>query len=162
MLPLETFKTVIASTPLLSIDMIVRNNKQEVLLGRRINKPAQGFWFVPGGRILKGETLELAFKRLLKAELNIVSRPAEFKGVYQHFYDDNMSGNDFGTHYVVLAYEIQINDSLGALPNEQHGSYKWLPVSELLKDECVHKHTKWYFQKGQSADASFEIKELKD
>lgn len=162
MLSLETFKTVIASTPLISIDLIVRNNKQEVLLGKRINKPAQGFWFVPGGRILKGETLERAFKRLLKAELNIVSRFAEFKGVYQHFYDDNMSGNNFGTHYVVLAYELIILGSLGDLPCEQHGDYKWLPERELLKDECVHKHTKWYFQKGLGADASFEIKELKD
>lgn len=154
MLPLETFKAVIASTPLVSIDLIVRNNKKEVLLGKRINKPAQGFWFVPGGRILKGETFELAFKRLLKAELNIVSRFAEFKGVYQHFYDDNMTGNDFSTHYLVLAYEIVISGSLGALPNEQHGDYKWLPESELLKDECVHKHSKWYFQTEKNADAS--------
>jgi colanic acid biosynthesis protein WcaH len=49
MLPIETFKTVIASTPLISIDLIVRNNQQQILLGKRLNKPAQGYWFVPGG-----------------------------------------------------------------------------------------------------------------
>jgi colanic acid biosynthesis protein WcaH len=47
-----TFKTVIASTPLISIDLVVKNTKGEYLLGYRNNRPAQGFWFVPGGRIL--------------------------------------------------------------------------------------------------------------
>ena len=47
MLELETFKTVVASTPLVSIDLIVRNRQGQVLLGLRTNRPAQGGWFVP-------------------------------------------------------------------------------------------------------------------
>jgi colanic acid biosynthesis protein WcaH len=42
-----TFKAVIASTPLISIDLVVKNTKGEYLLGFRNNRPAQGFWFVP-------------------------------------------------------------------------------------------------------------------
>ncbi|MBJ6922853.1 GDP-mannose mannosyl hydrolase, partial [Vibrio cholerae] len=42
-----TFKTVVASTPLVSMDLIVRNRYGQVLLGLRTNRPAQGFWFVP-------------------------------------------------------------------------------------------------------------------
>ena len=72
MLPLTTFKTVVESTPLISIDLIVRNKKGEVLLGQRINRPAKGDWFVPGGRILKDESFDNAFKRLIKSELNLV------------------------------------------------------------------------------------------
>ena len=55
MLPLSTFKTVIASTPLISIDLVIKNNTGRILLGKRTNRPAQGFWFVPGGRVLKDE-----------------------------------------------------------------------------------------------------------
>jgi colanic acid biosynthesis protein WcaH len=56
----ELFSTVIESTPLISIDLVVKNNLGQTLLGQRLNKPAKGFWFVPGGRILKDESLATA------------------------------------------------------------------------------------------------------
>ncbi len=162
MLPLQTYKTIIASTPLISIDLIVRNNQQQILLGKRLNKPAQGSWFVPGGRVLKGESLEGAFKRLVAVELGIKEQAIEsykavFKGVYQHYYNDNVTDGDFTTHYVVMAYEIEIKYVLSELPKEQHSNYKWLSEKLLLIDNEVHKHTKWYFQKGKNADAPFTI-----
>jgi colanic acid biosynthesis protein WcaH len=45
----DLFSTVIKSTPLVSIDLVVKNNRGQTLLGQRLNKPAKGFWFVPGG-----------------------------------------------------------------------------------------------------------------
>ena len=53
------FTTIIKSTPLVSIDLIVRNIEDNVLLGKRTNRPAQGCWFVPGGRVLKDEHFDL-------------------------------------------------------------------------------------------------------
>lgn len=49
----ETFKAIIDTTPLVSIDMLVRNYQCQILVVKRVNRPAQGFWFVPGGRNLK-------------------------------------------------------------------------------------------------------------
>ena len=156
MLPLETFKTVIESTPLVSIDLIIRNNEGKILLGKRTNRPAQGYWFVPGGRILKDESFEQAFQRLIKAELGLTKVPSNFKGIYQHFYDDNFSDDNFTTHYIVLAYEISFNGELLSLPVEQHSDYQWFDESELLVDESVHNHSKWYFQKDKQADLLFK------
>ena len=65
----EDFATVVRSTPLVSLDFIVENSRGEFLLGKRTNRPAQGYWFVPGGRVQKDETLEAAFERLTMAEL---------------------------------------------------------------------------------------------
>lgn len=48
-----TFETVIVYTPLVSIDLLVKNRKGEYLFGLRKNRPAQGYWFVPGGRLQK-------------------------------------------------------------------------------------------------------------
>jgi colanic acid biosynthesis protein WcaH len=88
----ETFKSVIQHTPLISIDLIVRNEQDEVLLGKRVNAPAKDYWFVPGGRVRKNETLDDAFIRLVKEELGIESgmtrADAKFIGVFEHFYDD--------------------------------------------------------------------------
>ena len=69
------FQQIVAAMPLISIDLIVRNELGQVLLGRRLNRPAQGFWFVPGGRVRKDERLNDAFWRLTEEELGIaVSR----------------------------------------------------------------------------------------
>ena len=156
MLPLETFKTVIRSTPLVSIDLIVRNSEGKILLGKRTNRPAKGDWFVPGGRVLKDETLEDAFNRLIHVELGLLNTTSSFKGVYQHFYDDNFSEDLFTTHYVVLADEIEFNGALASLPIEQHAEYKWLDENDLLVNDKVHIHTKWYFQKDKQADKPFK------
>ncbi|MCG6202398.1 GDP-mannose mannosyl hydrolase [Psychromonas antarctica] len=156
MLPLPIFKTVIESTPLISIDIIVRNDKGQILLGKRTNRPAQGYWFVPGGRVLKDEPFERAFNRLMKAELGLNKAQSSFKGIYQHFYDDNFFGDKFTTHYIVLAYDISFNGELSSLPVDQHSNYQWFDESELLVDESVHKHSKWYFQKDKQADLLFK------
>jgi colanic acid biosynthesis protein WcaH len=42
------FKTIIENTPLVSVDLIIKN-ENKILLGKRVNKPAQGYWFTLGG-----------------------------------------------------------------------------------------------------------------
>jgi len=60
---------VIDKTPLVSIDLIIRDPVGNLLMGLRTNEPAKGEWFVPGGRILKNEKVEDAFTRITKKEL---------------------------------------------------------------------------------------------
>ena len=49
------FLAVVAHAPLVSLDLVVRDPDGCVLVGLRTNRPAQGSWFVPGGRIYKNE-----------------------------------------------------------------------------------------------------------
>ncbi|MCG9709922.1 GDP-mannose mannosyl hydrolase [Pseudoalteromonas sp. Isolate3] len=146
----KRFQTVIDSAPLVSIDLVVLNENNEALLGQRLNRPAEGFWFVPGGRILKNESLANAFERLTLNELGIKVElsTAELLGPYDHFYDDSVFSDKIKTHYVAIAYVLRLTkQQLDALPlNEQHAAYKWFSFDELLKSPEVHKHTKWYFE----------------
>jgi GDP-mannose mannosyl hydrolase len=68
---------IIRLAPLISIDLIIRNTQDEVLLGLRSNEPAKGFYFVPGGMIRKGERLREAFIRILKDETGLTADFAE-------------------------------------------------------------------------------------
>ncbi|EHM45355.1 GDP-mannose mannosyl hydrolase [Yokenella regensburgei] len=143
----EDFATVVRSTPLISLDLIVENARGEFLLGKRNNRPAQGYWFVPGGRVQKDETLADAFVRLTQAELGL-SLPLSagaFYGVWQHFYDDNFSGDDFSTHYVVLGFRLQVDEQQLALPDSQHNDYRWLTPEQLLAADNVHDNSRAYF-----------------
>ena len=143
----SSFLDVVKNTPLVSIDLLVRNSNKDVLLGRRVNEPAKQFWFVPGGRILKDEALEDAFSRTVKNELGLVldKSKSRFYGLYEHFYENNVFNDDFSTHYIVLAHEL----SLSAVPelNQQHSEYRWFNIEALLNNENVHKYTKDYFRK---------------
>ncbi|MFW8590331.1 GDP-mannose mannosyl hydrolase [Glaciecola sp. 2405UD65-10] len=155
MLNKDMFEMVVASTPLVSIDLLVRDAKGRILLGKRVNRPAKGSWFVPGGRVLKDETLEQAFIRLLDVELGIGQTKACFKGIYEHFYEENFSEKSFTTHYVVMAYEIMFTAEMSVLPIAQHNDYRWFSATELLNHSDVHIHTKWYFQRDKQADFLF-------
>jgi colanic acid biosynthesis protein WcaH len=145
----EEFEEVVRNTPLIAIDFIVENHKGEFLLGWRVNPPAKGFWFVPGGRVRKNEKFEDAFKRISLSEIGLGLKINDtiFLGIYEHIYpDENFSGNQsFGTHYVVIAYRLKLTSPIINLPKEQHTEYWWATLDELLEDANVHKNVQNYF-----------------
>ena len=143
------WKLVVRDAPLVSIDIVVRDRAGRVLLGIRRNAPAKGYWFVPGGRIVKDESLDDAFLRITSAEINLplARRDAAFLGVYEHFYADNVFGESgFGTHYVAMGYEVSVPAALDDLPLAQQDEYRWWPTTELLGSDRVHPNTKEFFQ----------------
>jgi colanic acid biosynthesis protein WcaH len=143
------FHTVVRLAPLVSIDLIIRNPRGEVLLGLRNNEPAKGFYFVPGGIVLKHERLREAFARILKREINYDAtlEDARLLGAYEHFYDANSFGDaNFGTHYVVLAHELKLADASAIQADAQHSELSWWSERDLLASDRVHDNTKAYFR----------------
>lgn len=147
-LPRDDFAHVLRATPLVSIDLIVRDESGRVLVGLRRNRPAQGYWFVPGGRIHKDEILDAAFLRISKDELgrSFSRGDATLLGVYEHLYDDNaLEIPGVSTHYVVLGHELRVEAGSLVLPGGQHDGFRWMEVEALLGDPVVHANTKAYF-----------------
>lgn len=142
----DVFRQVVAHTPLVSLDFVVTNTHGQWLLGQRLNRPARGSWFVPGGRVRKGEALEAAAQRLTRSELGQSNEllGMRFLGVYQHFYPDSMLDPGLTTHYVVLAYQLILDIDLETLPREQHGKYRWWSPHSIAEDEAVHANTRAY------------------
>ena len=141
--------TVIRLAPLVSIDLIIRDPDNRVLLGLRNNDPAKGYYFVPGGIILKDEPLAEAFTRIMKKEINRPGRleQARLLGVFDHFYQTNRSGDPgYGTRYVVLAHEVRLQDTSGVAPDSQHSEVGWWTEADLLNSDRVHENTKAYFR----------------
>lgn len=143
------FATVIRLTPLVAIDLLLMDGDGAVLVGPRINEPAKGFWFVPGGRIAKDETLDGAFARILKAETGLVHARKEVLclGVYEHFYDTNrFEESGFGTHYVVIGYKLALENRPSIVADDQHRAMRWMKTAELMGSPDVHENTKAYFR----------------
>lgn len=152
MLPESDFLQLVDHGPLVSIDLVVVRGGREVLLGQRNNRPAQGFWFVPGGRIYKNERLQDAMARVVGSELGLphalpqgVLVPRLMRA-YEHFYPDSFAGDvGVSTHYVVLGHWVDVPDGF-ALPtvDAQHNAWRWWSVAEALASDHVHQHTKDY------------------
>lgn len=176
MLPHQEYIKVIEKTPLVSIDIIVRDiDSDTFLLGKRKNNPAKGTWFVPGSRIYKGESLCDGLVRVCKDEIgydirmnDISALPQQSLGpfpiyVYEHVYDNNFmnaldnNGESISTHYIVLSQNIalrkdQINKEIFS---NQHEEIRWFTKEEILENPDVHENTKVYFRPGGSANTLF-------
>jgi colanic acid biosynthesis protein WcaH len=140
---------IIEATPLVSIDLVIRNPSNKVLLGKRNNRPAMGYWFVPGGRIFKNETINQALKRISEVELgqDLSTKAPSLLGAYDHIYEDNfLNVKGINTHYVVLAFVIALQKEIEVKTDEQHTELKWWEIDKLLQDQTVHQNTKVYFR----------------
>lgn len=145
----ERFVELVRALPLVSVDLVLVRDRREVLLGLRTNRPAQGSWFVPGGRILKDEKRADALTRVAARELGITDVHAlqpGFLGPFEHFYPDCFAGdNGVSTHYVVLAHRIDVPAGF-EIPgcDDQHEALRWWPIAEALASDEVHRFTRDY------------------
>ena len=145
----KDFLEIVNKTPLVAIDLIIRNSNDEVLIGLRKNEPARNTWYVPGGIIRKNEKLAEAFEQICLDEIYISLSidNAKLLGIFEHFYDLNFALEPgISTHYIVLAYEITISEIDIELPKDQHSHYKWLKTHDLINEKDVHLNVKAYFQ----------------
>lgn len=146
-LPRDQFLRIVEATPLVSIDLILRDSDSRILLGQRLNSPARGHWFAPGGRIYKDENLETAFARISLTELGhkLDFSEAGFFGAYTHLYADNFAEVEgISTHYVVLAYELRVETGFRPVQDDQHGLLEWF--SDDDPNPLIHPYTRAYMR----------------
>lgn len=145
MLDSSTFKTVVASTPLVSIDLCLVFEGQ-LLLGLRRNEPLKGRWFTPGGRLLKNERWQDGLKRIARTELgpNIATEDFELMGVWDHFYDTSAVGEETSTHYVNLPHICCFKSRPDIFLDSQHMFVDWFDICSIIDDEGHQEYMRTY------------------
>lgn len=150
----ELFTDACSALPLVSIDLMLTRpgiDGDELLLGLRNNRPAQGWWFTPGGRIRKNEPLQDAMRRIAAAELELAPAllpRATLLGAWDHFYPDSAFSPAVSTHYVNLAYWLRVDSAEAqaieapAGADHQHTDWKWLPLEAAIMDQSVHDNVR--------------------
>jgi colanic acid biosynthesis protein WcaH len=66
----EQYNTILHLIPIACVDICIMNNSG-VLLVKRNTEPAKGQWWVPGGRVYKGEMLKECALRKAKEEVGL-------------------------------------------------------------------------------------------
>lgn len=145
----KEFSFVVRSTPVFALDLVMQGSAGSILLGMRENSPARGFWFVPGGRVFKNESLPHAALRILANEVGVEAHDLaslSLLGLYEHIYEDNVFGDPgFNTHYIVGAYVVRLKDGVSFKTDAQHKEFRVFAVDELMRDTAVHPFVKNYF-----------------
>lgn len=148
-LPEEVWRTVVTHVPIVSVDLVVRH-EGGVVLGRRTNQPGRGEWFVPGGRVRKGERLTEAVHRVARTELGVEIDIERRLGVDEHFWDITEFRDTDGKHHVTVAYEVTPVDDRFQ-PDEQHD---YLRVFQPPFDQVdLHPYVDRYLRKAELIDS---------
>ena len=102
--------------PLPCVDLLVIHNGR-LLLMLRNNEPGKDFWFTPGGRIHKNESLKAAVIRVLEKETGLKADKICQIGTMSHLWPN--------VHTVTTYFTIQVN-SEEVKPNDEHRDYRWV------------------------------------
>ena len=142
----QDWKFCVKNFPIISVDLIIKNKKSEILMGKRINNPAKNFYFVPGGRILKNESIDDAIERISLNELGHLYKrnDTKFINFFEHFYANSFWKNEsFSTHYVVMAFLINCDEDDNFNLKNQHEDLKWFSKKDR-RNIKIHKYSLHY------------------
>lgn len=128
-LPYKVFKSIYTKVPRLCVELVVRDKEGGVLLTLRDIEPKKGFWHLPGGGVLFGETLQQAIKRVAKEELGAKVVKMRFLKIAEYLRTDSTVG-----HSIALWYEVKIQGKI-TLDKQasKYGFFHILP-KKILKE----------------------------
>ena len=138
------WRTIVANVPIVSVDLVIRRDGG-VVLGRRTNEPAKGYWFIPGGRVLKGETRREAVGRVAADELGIEVEIVESLGAFEHLYDTSDVPGVDSKHYLANGYVVDVLDGEPE-PDAQHDAFR---VFRSPPEPC-HEYVRAYVEAAET------------
>ncbi|MBI5421087.1 MAG: NUDIX domain-containing protein [Parcubacteria group bacterium] len=121
----ELYKRVYDVAPIFCVDILAVCGG-EFLLGMRTNEPEKGKWFLPGGRILKMETLDQAVMRKAKEELGIRVTKKDFEFLKLGTVVSRKTPFGEGQfHAVIGVYKLTIKKKDAVKADTQHSDLQW-------------------------------------
>ena len=121
MIEQKLYDSIIEVLPILCVDgFIIKDDK--ILLLKRNNYPALGEWWVPGGRVIKNETLNEAIIRKIKDEIQLDSEVIRQIGITETIFETK--------HTINICFLVSI-DSDNIVLNSEHSEFKWVSLNEL-------------------------------
>ena len=133
-IPKEEYARIMGVLPILCVDVAVQNSKGEYLLIRRANEPLKDQWWVIGGRVLKGETLEQAAVRKVREEVGLDVGSVKPIGYYEDVSETNPFGLSTPQHSVSAVFSASVDDQQVRLDSQ---STEWKYSDQLPEDFLV-------------------------
>lgn len=139
LIPAGLYTQILGSVPILCVDVVVQSDRGEYLLVRRTNEPRRGQWWVLGGRVFKGETLQAAAIRKLREEAGLEVSSVQPIGYYEAVHQEHPFGLPEAYHAVSVVFMARVTGFRAVRLDDQ--SVEWKAAKELPEDFRVHSYT---------------------
>ena len=149
-LPSDIYGRLVLNCVVVCVDcVIVRTNTEtgmkECVLVERSTEPVKGYWWWPGGRLLKGETFFAAAKRKAQQETGLKNvKPVQVLGVWNTFFPTSAWDNDTdkGTQTVNAIVLVELNDKgADVVLDETSERWRWFELDpQKAKDDGEDKY----------------------
>ena len=134
------FSEIVGLLPIVTTDLVLLNeDKQQILLFKRTNKPAQNLYFTPGGRLFKNEDLLTGIIRQGKREigLNLDQNKLVFGGVINEIWSDSeFDEHNYHAVSIFWSYIISPTEINQLALDGQHSIYQWFDIN----DDNLHNY----------------------
>lgn len=156
-LPNDVYRQLVLNAVVCCVDiLLVNTQQQQCLLVLRKSEPVKGVWWLPGGRLCKGETFFQAAKRKAMEETgifsndNITIQPIQVLGVWNTFFptsnwDTKEQQGTQTVNPIVLVEITSTTSSSSAIQiqlDDTSAEYKWIsldPMDNTKEDKYVQQ-----------------------
>lgn len=127
------YADAVQNLPIPCVDVFLFNpSSKSYLLVLRKDPPAKNFWWPPGGRVYKGETLAECAKRKCREELGL--KPTDVTaiknlGVVETFFPDSAWNTQ--THTINTLYLVRLNSEVVPNIDKTCQNYKWASIDTI-------------------------------
>lgn len=128
-IPLPLYKQLLDQTVIPCVDIVARYNNQFLLI-KRTNPPAKDQWWLPGGRIFKGETMQQAAERKLKEETNLTGKVIKMLGPYETIFPDAPFDIKTGVHSINVVFLMDVDNITQLTHDKDHAAHKFFSTIE--------------------------------
>ncbi len=126
----EDYNEIKRTFPINAVELLVFDKDNNVLMFKRLNEPAKDQWWIPGGRVLNGESRKEAAKRLAKDECGITV--FDFQQFETLEYSVKNNTDNYYQHIISTVYKIKTSGGEVEI-DSQTSEYSWRSPSEWLK-----------------------------
>ena len=135
-IPAQQYQQIIEVLPILCVDVVIQNSQGEYFLVKRDNEPRKGEWWVIGGRLHKGETLEQAVVRKVREETGLNVEAMQPIGYYEAVSQENPFGLASRLHAVSVVFATVVDGDQPIKLDDQSTDWKYskeLPADFHIK-----------------------------
>lgn len=129
------YEIVLKKMPIPTVDAVVVHEGRFLLL-KRNNPPVKNEWWLPGGRVRKGESLEEAIKREVLEETGLKCKIIRQIGVINQIFPE--------CHTISICYLVE-PENIDVKLDSEHSDYRW--VTRIPKDS--HPYLKEMIEKAE-------------
>src|SRR5579871_1481843 len=130
-IPEEIYAGVKRSMPIPCVDIAAVDGGGRVLMVRRLNSPARGQWWFPGGRVHFLETRQHAAVRKLREETNLSAEKLTELGARDLIIEEP---GEEPSHAITTVFVARIGESGRLRLDAQSGAAMWRTVAEWARE----------------------------